>query len=415
MKVTVRKITVMRKSKPVTKWRTDYFDQFGKRHRKDHDTSAEANRHRQDIEAELRKGVHRPGAQKMTVRELSVEYIEYIDGRRNRQERMTRGSHQFYIGHLNNYILATPGKLRDDRYAYLMTQFDAGIGEVKLSHLTTSVVGAFRDRLRNAGLSVITTRKVLVALSAMMQFARGKDYIAINPVHGVEVIGPRNEVTQIVDAPPKEDLAAVIAEAPPQMRIRILFAASTGARAGEMHALRWGKVDLEKREIKIDTSLDKYGIEDGQGAKTAAGNRVIPIGAELVAALRDWRSQTKYSSDDQPVFPSPKGHLQKHSTMLQRQFFPIFDRLDAKHEADPRSHPAVKRFRWHALRHFAISSWIEAGLAPKVVQKYAGHSSLAVTMDRYTHVFKSADHHSAMDKVTMDLFAKSAINESDGA
>jgi integrase len=59
----------------------------------------------------------------------------------------------------------------------------------------------------------------------------------------------------------------------------------------------------------------------------------------------------------------------------------------------------VKRFRWHALRHYAISTWIEAGLAPKVVQKYAGHSTLAVTMDRYTHVFKSADHHTAMDQV----------------
>lgn len=98
MKVTIRKITVQRKGKAVSKWRTDYFDQFGKRHRKDHDTSAEANRYRQDIEAELRKGTHRPGAQKMTVGELSIEYIEYIDGRRDRQERMTRGSHQFYVG-----------------------------------------------------------------------------------------------------------------------------------------------------------------------------------------------------------------------------------------------------------------------------------------------------------------------------
>ena len=409
MKVVVRKIQVQRKGKTVTKWRTDYFDQFKTRHRKDFDTSAEAHRHRQAVEEELRKGLHRPDAQKMPVKELAVEYLDYITGRLQRGERMTRGSHQFYVGHLNNYILATPGKVRDDRYAYLMTQFDAGIGEVKLGHLTPRVVGDFRDRLRNAGLTVITTRKVLVALSAMMQFAQNRDYIAKNPCHGVQVIGPRNEVSQLVDAPPKADLAAVIAEATPQMRIRILFAASTGTRAGEMHALRWGKVDLEKREIRIDTSLDKYGIEDGQGAKTAAGNRTIPIGAELAEALREWRSQTKYPADDQPVFPSPKGCLQKHSTMLQRQFFPIFDRLEAKHKADPTNHPAVKEFRWHALRHFAISSWIEAGLAPKVVQKYAGHSSLAVTMDRYTHVFKSADHHNAMDQVTMNLFAKCEI------
>jgi integrase len=46
-------------------------------------------------------------------------------------------------------------------------------------------------------------------------------------------------------------------------------------------------------------------------------------------------------------------------------------------------------FNWHALRHFAISCWIDAGLPPKTVQTFAGHSSLQVTMDRYGHLFRS--------------------------
>src|SRR5215469_5521109 len=261
MTATVKKIQAVRKGKAVSKWRLDYVDQYGKRHRPIFDTSADAHHERQRVEEEMKKGTHRPGAQKMTVRELSVEYIEYIDGRKARGERMTRGSHQFYVGHLNNYILAMPGKVRDDRYAYLMTQFDAGIGEVKLAHLTPRVVEDFRDRLRNAGLSVITTRKVMTALSAMMQFALRRDYVGKNPVHGVEVIGPRNEVTQLVDAPPKEDLDAVLTEASPLTRLRIQFAATTGVRAGELHALRWGKIDFKTREVRINTSMDKYGVE----------------------------------------------------------------------------------------------------------------------------------------------------------
>jgi integrase len=43
----------------------------------------------------------------------------------------------------------------------------------------------------------------------------------------------------------------------------------------------------------------------------------------------------------------------------------------------------VPRFNWHALRPFAISTWIEGGLAPKTVQTFAGHASLQVTTDRY--------------------------------
>ena len=62
------------------------------------------------------------------------------------------------------------------------------------------------------------------------------------------------------------------------------------------------------------------------------------------------------------------------------------------------------RFNWHALRHFAVSCWIEAGLSPKTVQTFAGHSSLQVTMDRYGHLFKSDDHKKAMDAIAKDMF-----------
>lgn len=44
------------------------------------------------------------------------------------------------------------------------------------------------------------------------------------------------------------------------------------------------------------------------------------------------------------------------------------------------------KLRWHDLRHYAISCWIEAGLNPKVVQSRAGHSSIQITYDRYGHL-----------------------------
>jgi len=38
------------------------------------------------------------------------------------------------------------------------------------------------------------------------------------------------------------------------------------------------------------------------------------------------------------------------------------------------------------------------------VQTFAGHSTLAVTMDRYGHLFKSDDHRRAMDDIAGELF-----------
>jgi len=56
-----------------------------------------------------------------------------------------------------------------------------------------------------------------------------------------------------------------------------------------------------------------------------------------------------------------------------------------------------------SLRHYAVSTWIEAGLAPKTIQTFAGHSSLQVTMDRYGHLFPSDDHKAAMDAIAGEL------------
>lgn len=83
--------------------------------------------------------------------------------------------------------------------------------------------------------------------------------------------------------------------------------------------------------------------------------------------------------------------------MVKRKFLPLFDILAEKDRSDPASHSeSPARFNWHALRHFAVSCWIEAGLSPKTVQTFAGHSSLQVT---YGHLFKSGDHKKAMEAI----------------
>ena len=93
-----------------------------------------------------------------------------------------------------------------------------------------------------------------------------------------------------------------------------------------------------------------------------------------------------------------------HDNMVKRNFAPLFAKLEKLHAEDPATPEPPERFNWHALRHFAISCWIEADLKPKTVQTFAGHSSLQVTMDIYGHLFKSDDHKAAMNLIATDLF-----------
>ena len=76
--------------------------------------------------------------------------------------------------------------------------------------------------------------------------------------------------------------------------------------------------------------------------------------------------------------------------MLKRRFAPLLRR-------------AGVRLRWHDLRHFAVSLWIEQGFNVKEVMTFAGHGLVQMTMDRYGHLFPSPDHQRGMAEIETRL------------
>jgi integrase len=199
-------------------------------------------------------------------------------------------------------------------------------------------------------------------------------------------------------------MRALLDTADEDLRPMLSFAASTGVRAGEQWAMRWQDVDLDSSRLTIGRRVDAYGEEGAP--KSAAGVRIVPISDQLTAKLRAWKLKSKFKKPDDLVFPNSVGNHIGHDNLVKRHFLPLFDKLEAAYEGDPATFsPPPRRFNWHALRHFAVSCWIEAGFTPKTVQTFAGHASLQVTMDRYGHLFPSEDHKKTMDLIAKDLLA----------
>lgn len=353
----------------------DWIDKTGKRHNRQFRLYREADQFRRETERALESGTFRPRADKVTVKDACTAFLEHCQGRQERQERMTRHCLSVYRGHVNNHILS-----------------DAhGIGGTTLARLTAGIVGDFRDGMRGAGVSVPTARKVLSTLHGVLQFAITKEWLAVNVAHGVRVIGRRDEGSRKVRPPSKESVAKLLAVADEDLRIIIMAAACTGVRAGELWALRWRHLDLAGSEATVETRVDCYGDEDT--TKTSAGVRQIPLSRELVTALKAWRLRSPHSRPDDLVFPNGGGSYTCHANFVKRRFKPLISKA------------GVQVSNWHALRHYAISTWIDASLSPKTVQTFAGHSSLEVTMSRYGHLFKDAAHREAMNRISDELAA----------
>jgi len=385
-----------------TRWIVDVMDANGHRERRQFESRKEADAYRIATEGQMRAGTFRGDAAKFTVKDAADSFLTHCEGRRKRGERMTRQNYNTMDGHIGNYICRDPKRHDGKKRPARLTEFDGGIGNIKLSQLTTRSVIEFRDRLRDAGVSVVTTRKILSTLQQLLGHAVDRDMVGTNVARGVKVIGRRDEGARKIVPPTKEALRALLTAADEDFRVKLAFASATGVRAGELHALRWHHLDLIRGEVKVEARVDAYGEEDV--TKTAAGMRTIPLAQPVVLMLKEWKLRTKRKKPAELVFPNKRGWYTGHDNMIKRKFLPLFDRLAEKHRENPDANPEPPaRFNWHALRHFAVSCWIEAGLSPKTVQTFAGHSSLQVTMDRYGHLFKSDDHKKAMDAIAQDM------------
>lgn len=387
-----------------TGWFVDYYDAQSKRDRKLFTTRREADDFRVKIEGELRDGTFRPEAAKVTVRELADLYLAHCKTRMERRERMTRRNFQVYEGHIRNYICPDPEwhARKHATKSHAFTFFEKGIGFKTLAALTVGTVTKFRDDLRETGLSVPTTRKILATLQVMLAYGISLDLIAFNAARDVEVISTRAEESKEIIPPSKDIMRELIALADDRFRVTLIFATATGLRAGELHALRWRHINFERREVRVETRVDPYGNEDVP--KTKAGRRTIPLGEGVVEVLRAWKAITEHSGKDDLVFPNQRGTYLNHDDMVKRKFLPLFLRLEELWK-EQRRNESFETFPWHALRHFAISCWIDAGLPPKTVQTFAGHSSLQITMDRYGHLFRSDDHSRAMDAISDQIYS----------
>src|SRR3974390_1240458 len=110
-------------------WVVDYSDSRGERKRKHFTQKKAADAFRIRIEGQMQTGTYRADADRVTVKEVCESFLDHCEGRRQREERMTRKMLTVYRGHVKNHILHQ----------------DHGLGSRKLSQLTPRSVGEFRD------------------------------------------------------------------------------------------------------------------------------------------------------------------------------------------------------------------------------------------------------------------------------
>ncbi|HZU68802.1 MAG TPA: site-specific integrase [Ktedonobacteraceae bacterium] len=197
---------------------------------------------------------------------------------------------------------------------------------------------------------------------------------------------PRVEKKEIPVLDKNQALALLESVKQHRLGVLLLVVLTTGMRRGELLALRWADVNLEKGALFVNKTVDyipHYGYVEN-GPKSKSGRRTIKIAAFVVEILKAHREKQQVLKakaglrwvEKDLVFCGLTGDYFNPNYLL-RLFKEVLVEAGLPH------------MRFHDLRHSAATILLAMGIHPKVVQELLGHSSFLITMNLYGHVFPS--------------------------
>jgi integrase len=168
-------------------------------------------------------------------------------------------------------------------------------------------------------------------------------------------------------------------------RLEALFtvAVVTGLRQGELLGLRWSDVDLAAGTLTVRQALQRVdGTLQAVETKTARSRRTVPLPVLALDALRAHRTRQDGPVASLYVFTTPSG-APLYGTAVYRDFVAVS------------AAAGLPRIRFHSLRHTAASLLLAQGIHPRVVMELLGHSTIALTMNTYSHVIPALEREAA--------------------
>lgn len=355
---------------PREAWVVRYVDRGGVHRSRQFERQKEAIAFRREVENELDAGTHIAQRASRTVLDLCIEFAADVD-RRVADGVVGRG-----------YANLVRTSLR-----YVTPE----IGNILVRDLTWQDVERMAVALRtkrsryNRPLTPSTRSNIVTLFGTVMGFAVRRGYAARNVVpDAVREIGPaaiapidkfsRTEVRALLTAlearPPGSQVRVQA-----QLKAVVYLGVVCGLRRGEIMALTVAHLDFDAGVVRVRQALD--GFDKVKAPKTSAGVRDVPmpqpvidvVQAYLAHAEPDARGLVFRGRGGEPWYSASWTKVW-HALLLRAGFPPRQDG-DWRH--------------FHALRHFAGSAWLEAGVPLAEVSRLMGHADVSITARVYAH------------------------------
>jgi integrase len=179
----------------------------------------------------------------------------------------------------------------------------------------------------------------------------------------------------------------------PELGHFLHISASTGARRGEVCALRWSNLDTKRKTLTIERSIVEVpgGLKE-KDTKTHAERRIAldPVTLAIFESQRDIVTDRarqvgmKITANSFVFSREPDCRIPMTPGSVTKQFQAVRDAL------------GYDNMRLHDLRHFAATRMMTAGIPVRTVSGRLGHANPATTLSVYTHFVEASDQDAAI-------------------
>lgn len=262
----------------------------------------------------------------------------------------------------NTYVTVNnqPSEQRQRR-SVLRTHLVPWFGNLRLDDISTRTVEEFKLHELGSKLAHKTINNHLAILSRCLRSAVQWEYLNTMPtIQLLRVCPPPFRVLN------DEEIAPLVADRSEVMwNMMIRVALRTGLRRGELMALKWTDIDIQRRRLRVNHAVSAGIVKPPKTYQT----RTVPLTTDLAKELQLLAKVSGF------VFASPAGGV-CNEWMVEEAIRRVARRL------------GVRQFGWHTLRHTFATQLAAAGVPLHVVKELLGHSTISMTM-RYAHVMPS--------------------------
>lgn len=178
-------------------------------------------------------------------------------------------------------------------------------------------------------------------------------------------------------------------------RKEIAILLKTGIRRGELLALEWKDIDLEKQILTINKAVkDTPGAPFIGSPKTKAGIRMIPFDKELKEIIESMPRIVKFTRRNSEgkkekfeitpdlVVPGKYSELLSPHNWHRRMYLPLLSKISAFYQEQGIVVPILSP---HEMRHSFGTTLYDNGVDLRTIQKIMGHANLDITSNLYVH------------------------------